>query len=53
MNSKLTDKQFLLELADKLDTVDYNENDCMRMTRELVEIISQKLRDIGNRMVEK
>jgi hypothetical protein len=50
-HAKLSDKKFLIELANTLDKAEYDNIGCMKMTKELVEVISPRLRKIGNRMV--
>lgn len=48
---ELSDKKYLIEFANMVDKAQYDETGCMKMTKELAEQISNRLRKIGNKMV--
>ena len=50
---ELSDKKYLIELANVLDKAEYDNIGCMKMTRELADQASYRLRRIGHRMVIK
>ena len=48
-----TDKQFLLKTADMLDHAKFDETGCCKMSQEMAEVISYRLRKLGNSLVVK
>lgn len=51
--NELNDKQYLLLLASVLDNVEYDNLECIKMTKQFAEDMSYRIRKIGNRMVIK
>lgn len=49
----MTDKQFLLKVADTFDSAEYDDNGEAKIAKELVKILSQRFRKIANAMAEK